>query len=56
MRNVKSKDEFESDEILFSESNQKIRHFRRSQISEYPSLAIVLASSRPDGLLKIKIL
>ena len=29
MRNVKSKDEFESDEILFSESNQKIRHFRR---------------------------
>ena len=32
---------------------EKIRHFRRSQISEYPSLAIVLASSRPDGLLKI---
>lgn len=32
---------------------EKIRHFRRSQISDYPSLAIVLATSRPDGLLKI---
>jgi hypothetical protein len=32
---------------------QKIRHWRRNQISKYPSLEIIMASRRPDYLLKI---
>ena len=32
---------------------EKLRHLRRSQVTEYPTLAIVLASSRPNDLLKI---
>lgn len=32
---------------------EEIRSLRRAQTLEYPSLSVVLASSRPDGLLKI---